>query len=334
MNKSEYFFKVFKIELQMPIYTMLRIIEAADYFPKAMRCSRLTFLDSGRAIFSLEALAKVVELVLSSEWNECLRAEYMKNGDPHQMAYEPGRGTTSCNAITFTLCDIALAETGKPVGQTFADIIKAFNSANRAEMLRQIHRITGAGNICKSRFEGRVYTFEGQTRGEEYNRGVDPGSPISVMLFKLFMNTDISLTSLSDKLLWAAGYSDDRAPIFEYDEYANGNAQRAWESSSKWASDMGVKYHTDDSKRHVYLAYVRKGMPEPKIFEELRLGDIEFEKRHTMRELGLNISTDRKISGAGKYIDKWGYILRPEVLMIKSTAYRLQDVKTITRLHL
>ena len=120
----------------MPIYAILRLIEISDYFPKSMRTSKLTFLDTGRAIFSLEPLAKVVEVVLAAEWNACLQEEYRLNGDPMQMAYEPHRGTTSCNAITFTLCDVALGMTGKPVVQTFADLIKAFNMANRTEMLK------------------------------------------------------------------------------------------------------------------------------------------------------------------------------------------------------
>ena len=329
INKSDYFYKVYSHTLEMPIFIVLRLIEFSEYFPKSMRRSKLTFLDNGRAIFSLEPLTKIVELVLSSEWNNCLQEEYKKNGDPHQMAYEPGRGTTSCNAITFTLCDIVMHETGKPVGQTFADLVKAFNMANRKEMLRQIHKIAGAGKICRSRFLGRVYTFEGETRGHEFNRGVDPGSPISVMLFKLFMNTDISLTSLSEKLMWAAGYSDDRAPIFEYEDYVNGNAQKAWDSSKRWADKMKVKYHMekDDKKRHTYMAYRRKNMPEPKIFEELKLENIPFERVDNMRELGLNVCTDKSVVGAKSLINKWGYVFRVELARMRASAYRMQDVK-------
>ena len=115
MNKSDYFYKVFKHEIEMPLYIILRLIEMGDYFPKSMRTSKLTFLDSGRSIFSLEPLTKVVEMVLASEFHACLREDYELNGDPMQMAYEPGRGTTSCNAVAFTLCDIALFVTGKPV---------------------------------------------------------------------------------------------------------------------------------------------------------------------------------------------------------------------------
>ena len=44
MNKSDYFFKVFRESLAMPIYAILRFIEISDYFPKSMRISKLTFL--------------------------------------------------------------------------------------------------------------------------------------------------------------------------------------------------------------------------------------------------------------------------------------------------
>ena len=71
----------------------------------------------------------------------------MEHGDPMQMAYEPSRGTTSCNAVTFTLCDIALFVTGKPVAQTFADLVKAFNMAYRGVMLSEVYRIAGAGGF-------------------------------------------------------------------------------------------------------------------------------------------------------------------------------------------
>ena len=329
MNKSEYIFKIFRYDFELAIYMILRMMEFADYFPQKMRTSRLTFLDSGRAIFGLDALTKVTEMVLSSEWNQCLREHYGIHGDPKQMAYEPNRGTTSCNVITFSLCDIVLSQTGQPVGQTFADLIKAFNMANRSEMLRRVQKICGAGRLCWSRFNGRVYTFEDEVRGQRFNRGVDPGSPISVFLFKLFMNTDVSLTSLSESLLWAAGYSDDRAPIFSTEDYANGDAQKAWDKSSKWAENMNVKYHTDpaDAKRHTYLAYKKKGMSVPSSFQELKLGSTFFEQQSSMRELGLNICTDKSIPGARALIDKWGYVFRPELPRMKATAYRLQDIK-------
>ena len=329
LNKGDYFYKIHRDELEMPIYIILRMIELGDYFPKVMRKSKLTFLDSGRAIFSLDPLTKIVEAVLSSEFNDCLRKHYAEHGDPMQMAYEPSRGTTSCNAITFTLCDIALFATGKPVAQTFADLVKAFNMANRTVMLEQVHLIAGAGNICRSRFDDRVYLYDGIERGIKFNRGVDPGAPISVLLFKMFMNTDVALTALNPSLLWPAPYSDDRAPLFEADEYVNGNAQLAWNSSNKWATESGVEYHTqhDDKKRHTYLEYSKVEMKKVKEFGELVLGDIPFELTDHIRELGLNICTNKSVKDSKKLVDKWGYYFRPENNRLKSIAYRMQAVR-------
>ena len=106
------------------------------------------------------------------------------------MAYTPNRGCVSTNLITFTFCDITLAETKKPVGQYFADLIKAFNSSNRTTMLKLVQKICGAGELCLSRFTDRTYIYNGERRGQDYNKGVDPGAPISVFLFKLFVTSD------------------------------------------------------------------------------------------------------------------------------------------------
>ena len=78
-----------------------------------------------------------------------------------------------------------------------------------------------------------MYSFEGEKRGSHFNRGVDPGSPVSVFMFKLFMNTDVSLSGLNKNLIWAAAYSDHRAPIIPADDYINGSAQYIWNKSEK-----------------------------------------------------------------------------------------------------
>ena len=329
LKKNEYFYKIYKYNLELPIYILLRLIELADYFPKAMRDSKLTFLASGRAIFSLEALTKVVEVCLSSSFNDCLQEHYRIHGDPMQMAYEPDRGTTSNNLITFSLCDIVLFKTNKPIAQTFADLVKAFNMANRSVMLKEIQLIAGAGRLCRSRFEGRVYTFDGEKRGHSYNRGVDPGSPVSVFMFKLFMNTDLSLTGLNKSLIWAAAYSDDRAPVISADDFVNGSAQFIWDESEKWAKTNAVKYHTDtdDKKKHSFIEYKKKKMKQTSEMDKLKLDDKIFTRKTTERELGLNVTTSFSNDQERKLVNKYGYRFYPELNRAKCMAYRLQYLK-------
>ena len=329
MKKNEYFYKIFKYALEVPIYIILRLIERANYFPKSMRDSKLTFLASGRAIFSLEALTKIIEVCLSSSFNDCLQEHYKIHGDPMQMAYEPSRGTTSNNLITFSLCDIVLFKTNKPIAQTFADLVKAFNMANRTVMLKEIQRIAGAGRLCRSRFEGRVYSFEGEKRGLRFNRGVDPGSPVSVFLFKLFMNTDVSLSGLNKNLIWAAAYSDDRAPIIPADDYITGSAQYIWNQSEKWADDNKVEYHVekDDKKKHSYIEYKRKNMPETIEMNELKLKNKTFTKKTSERELGLNVTTSFSTTEQKNIVNKYGYRFSPEIGRAKRMAYRFQYLK-------
>merc|ERR1712154_36077 len=119
-----------------------------------------------------------------------------KEGDPMQMAYSKGRGVVATNLISFNFVDVLMRQTGEPVYQYFGDLVKAFNSANRSTMLKYINRITGAGELCYSRFVNRTYTYEGEIRGQDQNRGCDPGAPISVFGFKLFVCSDLALTAL------------------------------------------------------------------------------------------------------------------------------------------
>ena len=109
-----------------------------------------------RFIFSAEALPKIIESVLALEFNECMQVDYELNGDPHQMAYEPNRGTTSCNAITFTHVDINMYNR-QPSIQKFIDVRKAFNVLCRSLMIYLLHKIAGAGPLLASRFHKRTY---------------------------------------------------------------------------------------------------------------------------------------------------------------------------------
>jgi len=202
-------------------------------------------------------------------------------------------------------------------------------------MLKQVQLIAGAGDICRSRFEGRVYEYGGEVRGHNFNRGVDPGSPISVLLFKLFMNTDEALTGLNDDILWAAAYSDDRAALASADQIVSGVFQQAHDSSYAWSLGEECKYHKtylpnsakENPKGPQILEYKAKNMPSVVDNHDLHLGDSPFKVVNEMRELGLNVSTDRSVKGAPKIIDKWGYFFRPELTKLASLAYRIQSLK-------
>ena len=151
--------------------------------------------------------------------------------------------------------------------------------------------------MCWSRFKNRVYSFEGEKRGQRFNRGVDPGSPVSVFLFKLFMNTDVSLSGLNENLIWAAAYSDDRAPIIPADDFVDGSAQFIWKESENWTKENKVEYHVekDDKKRHAFMEYKKKNMQHTDEMDNLTLANEKFTRKNKERELGLNVST-----GGGK----------------------------------
>jgi hypothetical protein len=162
----------------------------------------------------------------------------------------------------------------------------------------------------------------------------DPGSPISVLLFKLFMNTDVALTGLNPDILWAAAYSDDRAAVASADQIVNGVFQAAQSSSNDWALLMGCEYHASTTsegkpnpKGPKILEYRKKGMSSVVNDNPIFLGSSEFEISDGMRELGLNVSTDCSIPGSKKYLDTRGYFFRPELGKLATLAYRIQSIK-------
>jgi len=109
------------------------------------------------------------------------------------------------------------------------------------------------------------------------------------------MNTDLSLTGLNKSLIWAAAYSDDRAPVISADDFVNGSAQFLWNESEKWAKTNAVKYHTDenDKKKHSFIEYKKKKMKETSKMDELKLDDKKFTRKTTERELGLNVTAPK-----------------------------------------
>ena len=261
--------------------------------------------------------------------------DYTVNGDPHQMAYEQDRGTTSCNTITYTHVDINIAR-GQPCLQSFIDVRKAFNSMHRGHMLKLMEKIAGAGKLCKTRFHNRTYTAPGgEIRGQGHNMGVDAGCPIPVTSFKAGINSDVSLTALNEKLDWAALYSDDRSALVSTANIL----QNALDCSSVWAESISILYHDglscclDSSgvskckKFPSTLIYAAYGMDIPDDFYTLKLGDISFKTTDYQRNLGLNVYTDKTKKPYKSLLNSRGYYFIPEIDRLKSLAYRMQDMK-------
>ena len=334
-RKIDPFYKCNASGLSNPTFTLLKLIETTEYFPLVLRNSKITILPA-RNIFSAESLPKIVESILALEFNNCMAEDYKLNGDPHQMAYEPGRGTTSCNAITFTHVDLNLAN-GSPCIQKFIDIRKAFNVLCRALMLYLLHKIAGAGFLVKSRFLNRTYTdpFGNKRSCEAHNTGVDAGLPIPVVSFKAGINSDVHLTSKNKELDWASVYSDDRSSLARTAK----RLQKAVNGSYLWSRLYHHPYHNgtscclDDAgisrckKPPAVMAYWRVGMKVPADFYNMSLGESPFTMTFFQRNLGLNISTDHSVPGYKRIVDSQGYVFLPEVDRIKSLAYRMQDVK-------
>ena len=72
-----------------------------------MRTSNATFIPGPRTIFSLEALSKIVEGILSIEFVNCTELDYEENGDPGGFAYRKNRGVISCLGIALSEVELA-----------------------------------------------------------------------------------------------------------------------------------------------------------------------------------------------------------------------------------
>ena len=256
-TKIDQFYKKHVELLVGPIYILLRMIEKSDYFPKQYRTSRATFIP-GRTIFSLETIIKIIESVLSLEFEECTEEDFKIYGDPFGCAYTKGRGTESCNAITYTLVDVTLRDDKEAACQNVCDLEKAYNSTDRETTIYEAERIAGAGKLLASRWEDRNYTMDGKVRGLGYNQGTDPGTPIAVWEFKIFMNTDISFSGYNKKLLWAAMFSDDRSPLWSGKQVREGHAQESIDGTCQWANEKRVRYHMKGPKRPEILVFRNK----------------------------------------------------------------------------
>jgi len=329
LNKSDQFWKIFSDDIVCPVYVISRLIQFSGYFPLVLRKSRLSFLNCGRAIFSLEGFVKIVESILAFECDVCIRKFFLKHGNPLQMAYEKNCGTVVTNLINMTFADIYMHFTNKPLGQSFADLIKAFNSANRSAILKQMQKYCGCGDICFTRFMDRIYIFEDEIRGEGFDQGVDPGTPLAVIQFKLFILTDVMRSAFNTSVVFPNSYSDDLGLLVETREYINGNAQKNWDSSKVWADEMGVKYHVkpEDDKKHNYIVFKKRGMEVVDEMANLELEGYKFEEIVNVRQLGCNISVDKTREGATRVVNKRGYYFNLEVDSLKFTAYQLQEMK-------
>ena len=299
----------------------------SKYFPKSMRTSKATFIPGPRTIFSLDNLTKIIEGVLTIQFNECKEEDYEKNGDPGGFAYRKDRGVVSCLGIALSEVERQPKLDLKGVVMVFCDLKKAFNSACRATMVRLAQQVCGAGRIIWSRFCDRTYTFENQVRGGSENRGVDAGTPISVFGFDSFINSDKSTTAANTGLLAHPNYSDDRnitgsgsyieSGKFQRDiscesaRNGHGTCQRVGklgemgeqleECAYCWSKTEGVEFHESGAKAPQCMIF------KPKIngrrvlaangSDSLKLGSTPIEVVDRQRVLGLNISTAPTVPG-------------------------------------
>ena len=239
-------------------------MEKTGYFPKCMRTSKATFIP-GRTIFSLETAAKITEGILSEEFTVCTLDDYEVNGDPGGFAHRKDRGVLSCIGATLSCIEAAPRIDNVACAMSVMDLKKAFNSAKRSTIVRESQRIAGCGRLMHTRWVDRTYTFEGETRGLNYNKGTDAGAHLAVWGFDRWINTDISSLKISrvipddPVILTTCNYSDDRNPNSNGTNITNGRYQsEVLDGMFQWSKDEQASFHLSGKKGPGTLVFQQK----------------------------------------------------------------------------
>ena len=338
-KKIDSFYKIHAEYFAEPLFVLLKLMEAADYFPIELRTIKATFINGPRTIFSLEAVGKILEGVLTVEFTDCLIRYYDENGHPGGFAYTPGRGVESCMCYGLTEIEVAArAEKIAPI-QVACDLKKAFNSTPWDEMVKVVQTVAGAGKLMQSRQTNRMYTHDGELRHHggvdengvaKGNRGECPGAPLSVFGFDVVINSDHSTTRHNKSLLCCPNYSDDRNITCAGSKVESGEMQLTiscdnafnWESKDCdredlwglppcaycWAKRRGMQFHETGKKAPDCLAFCPTVKGEkvrvPEGGNELMLASVSIPIVDRQKTLGLSVATHPRVEGRDKNISK------------------------------
>ena len=357
-RKIDKFFKVHAEIIAEPLYMLLHTIQVSNYFPKQMRTSKATFIP-GRTIFSLDTLTKIVEGVLGCTLTDCTEADFKVNGDPDGFAYRKNRGVISCMAITLSSIEKAPKEDGYSPVIKVADLKKAYNVTKRSTVVAEAQRIAGAGRLIMTRWKDRTYTFEGQVRGHEYNRGTDAGAILAVWSFDRWISTDRSCQkrALPDGrnsvILETCNFSDDRNPSAKGSDVQNGRFQNeVVDGMEHWAMDEDAEFHLTGPKEPGLMIFTQlladgSSSKIPTNIADIRFFNSPIKITSRQKILGLTVTTEPFLFSQGnnsslfktkkneeiftiqarEMINKYGYFLDPDLSFMVNCAYRYHQLR-------
>ena len=357
-SKIDKFYRINAEIIAAPLFILLKCIEKSCFFPTTMRTSRATFIP-GRTIFSLETLVKIVEGILSIELVACDVEDFKLNGDPGSFAYRKTRGVLSCLGITLGELEMAPRNELIDAVMNVIDLKKAFNTTKRSTVVKEAQRVAGAGKLLMTRWKDRTYTFEGQIRGHNYNRGTDAGATLAVWGFDKWINTDTSCQTRGPKngngdsiVLANCNFSDDRNPQARGSDVESGVYQsETLDGMEKWAVGEDAEFHTEGAKAPGTLLFsqVVNGVQtrKPDGVEDLSLCGRKIKITDKQKILGVTIATRVQLYSekskssvfrdpssqntlsrqAQKLIDKHGFYLDPDLNYLVNSAYRFHQLK-------
>ena len=323
-----------------------------------MRTSKATFIP-GRTIFSLETLTKIIESVLGVELVECTEEHFRINGDPGGFAYRKARGVVSCLGLTLAALEKAPREELIDAIMNVVDLKKAFNTTKRSTVVEQAQIIAGAGKLMMTRWLDRTYTFEGEVRGHEYNRGTDAGAVLAVWGFDRWINTDTSCQTSAGVdehgrpiICQPCNFSDDRNPSTRGSNVENGLYQfKVLTPMKHWAIREDAEFHVEGPKKPGTLIFSQIVCGErtrrPNGVDSLTMCDKVIDITDQQKVLGVVVATKPYLFSNGnkksifrnkqsetafrkqaeKLIDKFGYFLQPDLSYLINSAYRFHQLR-------
>ncbi len=279
---------------------------ACEYFPKRFRCANVVVLrkpgksakaqrtpGAYRPIALLSAIGKVIETAISRRIAKAAEEHsLLPNG---QMGNRPARSTELAIRVVTEAVHTAWQH-GAVASLLQLDIKGAFDTVNHTRMLdtlREKGYPMWVVRWTRSYLEGRTVRLrfdEAEAEPRELRAGVPQGSPLSPILFILYIASLYEALAADD--LTTIGFADDTNIIScGTDAKENGKRlEQAWETCTKWARTRGMTFAPEKSE---LMHFTRARAP---ITQPIRLDNATIEPTESARFLGVWL--DRKLRWA------------------------------------
>ena len=231
-----------------------------------------------RVISLLNCLGKMVEKVA---------ATLISNHCEREGAFHPGQYGCRAQRSSTDAVGLAIARTQeawtrkKMVGALLIDVASAFPSVAKGCLLRKMRRAGLDEDLVRwtdsfMRNCSVIMSVDGQdSQVQEVTTGLPQGSPVSLVLFNLYIGEIHGLGAVEGRVPGAQGISfvDDVTWFVEGSSIQEVREQLEWcaEESLRWAEGNAVRFEV--SKTEAVLLSRKRGLVQSSAAEPVRVGD-------------------------------------------------------------